>query len=173
MLQGDLELAAAIATGILPQLAPGVFARGRAMLWDLPFAAELQAAYFPERTLEASPGKGADFSLFYAGLGLCTRPPRSSTLAVSGCVGADFGSMVGQGYGFDYSPSFRSPVFLLGARGRFWFRPLRNLAIVAGPDVSVPLVRDHFQTRSPTGTEELFRMSPVSLAFELGLVWEL
>lgn len=173
ILQADLEVAAAIATGIMPELAPGVLARGRVTLWDLPFAAELEAAYFPERTLEAAAGKGADFALFYGGLGLCSRPPRSSTLAFSGCIDADFGSLGGRGHGFDYNPSFRAPVFLIGARGRVWFRPLRNLAIVLGPGLSLPLVRDHFQTRSPAGTEDLFRMSAAGFVFDLGVVWEL
>ena len=171
--QVDLEAAAAIATGLLPQLSPGVVVRGRAMLWDLPFAGELEAAYFPEKAREAAPGKGAEFALGYAGLGLCSRPPRASTIAVSACVGADFGYMVGQGFGFDYNPSFRSPQVLLGARGRLWFRPLSNLAVIVGPNLSVPLLRDRYQTRSPAGTAELFRMSTVALAFELGVVWEL
>lgn len=171
--QGDLEAAASVVTGIVPQLSPGFLVRGRAMLWDLPFAGELQAAYFPDKALEAAPGKGAEFALLYAGVGLCSRPPRASTLAVSACIGADFGYVVGEGFGFDYNPGFQSPLFMLGARGRLWFRPLPGLAFILGPDLSVPLVRDRFQTRSPAGTADLFRMSPVGVGFELGVVWEL
>jgi hypothetical protein len=171
--QIDVEGAAVIATGTVPHLAPGVAMRGRLFLPEFPVGAEIEGAYFPDKALESAPGKGADFALAYAGLSLCTRSSRGSPIAVSLCVGADAGVLSAQGYGFDFRQSFNAPVFLVGARGRVWFRPARGFAVVVGPDLSIPLVRDYFLTRTPAETDELFRMSAVGFAFELGVVLEL
>jgi hypothetical protein len=50
---------------------------------------------------------------------------------------------------------------------------VRALSLVLGPDVSVPLKRDHFETYDESGKTELFHVAPVNLGFELGAVWEL
>jgi len=171
--QGDLELAFGIYAGLLPDVAPGAFVRGRAIPPRLPFAVELEGGYLPEQSVEALPGKGGRFTLFFAGASLCSRPPRDSRLAGSGCAGMRLGSMVGRGYGFDISPKFQSWVPTLAARGRLWFRPLRGLAVLVGPDFLVPLKRDQFTTRVSGQTTPLFRMSPVAVGFELGAAWEL
>jgi len=171
--QGDLEVAGSLASGLMPGLSPGVFVRGRAMPPALPFAVELEGAFFPEKTRHATPTQGGHFALLYAGLSLCSRPPRAPRLAASFCAGADVGSMVGRGFGFDDNERFQSWVFAVSARGRLWFRPLSGLALVVGPDLAIPLARDHFDTGSETGTVQLFRMSSVSLGFALGAVWEL
>lgn len=173
-LEIEAEAAAVIATGIVPPLAPGAALRGRLFLPEwFPLGAELEGAYFPKRSLESAPGKGAHFALAYAGLSLCTRPQRSSSIAFSACAGAEMGWLNAEGYGFDFKETFHSPVFLAGARGRVWFRPVPRIAVVTGPDVYVPFVRDYFLTRTPERTTELFRMSPVGFAFELGVVLEL
>jgi hypothetical protein len=171
--QGDLELAGGVATGVVPDLAPGVFARGRALPPELPFAVELEGAYFPTKSLESSPGKGADLTLFYAGAAICSRPPRTSRLRASLCAGADVGAVAGQGYGFTTTPRFRTWTYALAAKGRLGFSLIPELAVVVGPDLSVPLRRDRFEVAPVTGTEQLFRMSAVGLGFELGVVWEL
>jgi hypothetical protein len=171
--QIDVEGAAVIATGTVPHLAPGVALRGRLFLPGLPIGAELEGAYFPDKALESAPGKGADFALAYAGLSLCTRSSRESQIALSLCVGAEAGALSVEGYGFDFRQSFNAPVFLVGARGRVWFRPTHGFAVVLGPDLSLPLIRDYFLTRTPAETDELFRMSTVGFAFELGVVLEL
>lgn len=171
--QGDVEVAAGIATGSVPKLSPGVFARGRAFPPQLPFGIELGAAFFPLQRVDAEPGKGADFSEFAAGAALCSRPSRPSRLRGLVCAGVDAGAVAGRGYGFDENPRFRTLTVGLSARGRLGFRVLPALAVVVGPDVVVPLKRDHFEARTPAGTQQLFRMSPIGIGFELGVVWEL
>lgn len=171
--QGDVELSGGVATGIVPELAPGLFARGRALPPELPFALELEGAYFPTKTLEYAPGKSADLTLFYAGAGVCSRPSRASRLRASLCVGADVGAVAGQGFGFTYTPRFRSWTYTLTAKGRLGYALIPQLAIVLGPDLFVPLKRDSFEVQPVTGTEQLFRMSALGLGFELGVVWEL
>jgi hypothetical protein len=171
--QGDLELAVGIGTGLMPNLAPGLFARGRAIPPDYPFAVELEGAYFPRQSLEAEPGKGGKFTLLLAGASLCSRPPRWTRLSGSACAGALVGSIVGEGYGFDNSPKFQAWAFVLAARGRLWFRPTPGFALLIGPDLQLPLKRDDFTTRRPPETTRLFRMSPVGLGFELGATLEL
>jgi len=171
--QGDLELAGGIATGIVPDLAPGIFARGRAFPPELPLGIEFGGAYFPPKTLESAPGKGADVTLFYVGAALCSRPRRSLWIRASLCGGAEVGAVAGQGHGFTSTPRFRTWTFALAARGRLGFSLTRRLAVVLGPSLSLPLKRDHFEVSPPTGTESLFRMSAVGLGFDLGAVWEL
>lgn len=171
--QGDLELAASLAGGLVPGLSPGVFVRGRAFAPTLPFGVELEGAFFPEKTRHATATQGGHFALLYAGLSLCSRPPRAPRLAASFCAGADVGSIVGRGFGFDINERFRSWVFAVGARGRLWFRPVPRLALVLGPDLTIPLRRDHFDTGSENGGVALYRMSSVSLGFAVGAVWEL
>jgi hypothetical protein len=170
--QGDLEAAFGMVAGILPGLAPGVVARGRALPPGFPVVLELEGAFFPEQRVEAEPGKGGDFALFVAGLAACSRAPRGARLAASGCGGFEVGSMMGRGYNFDHSPKFQSWVFLLSARARLWFRPAPGLALLLGPNLLVPLEPDEFVTTSQGETTELFRMSPIGLGFELGAVWE-
>ena len=171
--QGDLELSAGIATGTVPNWAAGVFVRGRALPPRLPLGIELEGVYFPSKRLEALPGKGADFTSFYLGTGLCSRPKRASRLSASWCAGVQVGMIAGQGYGFEVKPSFRTLTVALAARGALWFRVLRPLAVVLGPSLAVPLKRDYFETETADGSEALFRMSAIGLGFNLGLVWGL
>jgi len=171
--QGDLELSAGIAAGTVPNLAAAVHLRGRALPPALPFGIELEGAYFPPQAVEALPGKGADFTSFYVGTGLCSRSKRASRLGASLCAGAQVGSMAGQGYRFEVNPRFRTLTIALAARGALWFRMLRPLAVVLGPSIAVPLKRDYFETQTADGSEALFRMSAIGLGFELGVVWEL
>lgn len=171
--QGELELAFGIATGIVPNVAAGLHVRGRALPPRLPFGIELMGAYFPAKRLEAAPGKGADFSVFYAGAGLCSRASRTSRIAGVLCAGAQLGAIAGQGYGFDSTPSFQTFTLALAARGAVWFRPRTSLAIVLGPSLFVPLKRDHFETTTAAGIDELFRAHRLGLGFDLGAVWEL
>jgi hypothetical protein len=170
--RGDLEAAIGMATGLLPHLAPGVFLRGRLLPPEFPVGLELEGAYFLESTVEAEPGKGGTFELFLAGASVCSVAPRAPRLAASACTGVQIGSIAGGGYGFADTPTFHSLVYTLAARGRFWFRPVRGLSVVVGPDFAVPLKRDHFVTYDESGTTELFQVAPVNVGFELGAVWE-
>jgi hypothetical protein len=171
--QGELELGGGIASGNVPGVAGGAHVRGRALPPELPFAVELEAAYFPARRLEALPNKGADFAVFYAGAGLCNRASRSSRLSALVCAGAEVGTVAGQGYGFDLTPRFQTWTFALAARAALRFRLRPPLAVVAGPTLTIPLKRDHFETKTGGGNEELFRLAKVGLGFGLGVVWEL
>ncbi len=171
--QADLELSGGVATGTVPNVAFGLHLRGRALPPALPFGIELEGAYFPSMRLEALPGKGADFTAFYLGAGLCSRPKRSSRLSASLCAGVEVGAMAGQGYGFQSTPKFRTLTLALAARGALWFRVLQPLAVVLGPSIAVPLKRDYFETTTADGSEALFRMSAIGFGFNLGAVLEL
>ncbi|MEI9949933.1 MAG: hypothetical protein WDO74_13375 [Pseudomonadota bacterium] len=171
--QADLELGGSIATGTVPNLAAGLYLRGRALPPALPLGIEVEGAYFPSKRVEALPGKGADFTAFYLGAGLCSRPRRASRLSASLCAGSEVGALAGQGYGFSSTPSFRTLTFALAARGVLWFRVLKPLAVVLGPSVAVPLKRDYFEIETAEGSEPLFRMSAIGFGFNLGAVWEL
>jgi hypothetical protein len=170
--RGDLEAALGIATGLVPRLTPGVFLRGRVLPPEFPIAFELAGAYFPETTVEAEPGKGGTFALFLAGVSVCNVASRARRISASACAGAEIGSIAGSGYGFTDNPTFHSLVYTLSARGRLWFRPVRGLALVIGPDLAIPLKRDHFETYDESGRTELFQVAPVNVGFELGAVWE-
>jgi hypothetical protein len=172
--QGELEVAGGVATGIVPNVAPGVLVRARALPPELPLGIELEGAFFPSQRIEAVAGKGADFTEFYAGAAACNRPPRARRLRALLCAGADVGAVAGQGYGFTSpTPRFRTWTLALAARARLGFRLLPELALLAGPELEVPLKRDYFEAHTLTGTERLFRMSAVGLGFSLGVVWEL
>jgi hypothetical protein len=171
--QGDLEAAAGVATGIVPEIALGLFVRGRARPPGFAIAIELEGAYYPPTELELEPGRGAHFSLLYLGAALCNKPQREPRLRLSVCAGPDLAAITGQGYGFDETPRFWSFTFAASARARLGFRATRGLALVLGPDLVVPFGRDRFITITAEGTDELFRMKAVGFGFELGAVWEL
>jgi hypothetical protein len=170
---GDLELATGIATGIVPEITPGLFVRGRARPPSLPFMAELETGYFPPRSVDAAPGRGASFQVFMLGAAICNRPDRRLRLRATICAGPDFAAVTGSGYGYELTPHFSSWTMMLTARGRLGFRVARGFSTFVGPDVMVPFGRDRFQAVTPAGTEELFRMSAVAFGFEFGGVWEL
>jgi hypothetical protein len=171
--QGDVELAAGVASGLVPGLAPAVFLRGRLFPPAFPLGVEIEGALFPEQTQYETPARGAHFSLIYGGLSLCSRPPRALRLTASFCGGADMGSVLGEGFGFDEDQDFQESFLALGVRGRLWVRPVSGVAIVMGPDLTIPLKRDYFVTGRSSGSVELFRMSRTAFGFELGAVWEL
>lgn len=171
--QGDVELGIGIATGTVPNVAAGVQVRGRALAPGLPFAAELEGAYFFSQRLRALPGKGADFTVFHAGAGLCSRGGRSLRLAVMFCAQAQVGAVAGEGYGFASTPRFQTFTFAIAARAALSFRVRPPLAFTIGPWLSVPLKRDYFEIKTATATDELFRMQRLGLGFDLGAVWEL
>lgn len=171
--EGDLEFAAGFATGVVPEIAPGFFLRGRGRAPDLPLALELEAAYFPPTDLELEPGRGAHFALLSLGVALCNKPGRATRLRLSLCAGPDLAAMVGEGHGFDRTPHVSSYALMVSARARLGLRVARGLAFVLGPDIMVPFGRDRFVAITDAGTETLFRMKPVGFGFELGAVWEL
>jgi hypothetical protein len=171
---GDAELAFGAISGLIPGLAPGVFARGRAWPPWFPAGLELEAGYLPQQTASVEPGKTGTFTLLEGGVALCNRSGRAHAVALSGCAGVEIGSISGRGSGFAYTPSYQAWLFALAARGRVWFRPLRGLALVAGPDVALPLKRDVFEATTPTtGTVPLWRVAAVAVGFEVGAVLEL
>jgi len=171
--QTDLELGGGIALGTVPEVAPGMFLRGRALPPKLPLGVELEGAYFPAQQVEAAPGKGSDFRTFYVGTGVCSRPKRASRFGASACGGAQFGAISGQGYGFQSTTTFGALTVALAARGALWYRFVTPFALVLGSTVAVPLKRDYFETETADGTQPLFRMSAVGLGFNLGVVLEL
>ncbi|HEY0463597.1 MAG TPA: hypothetical protein VGC79_05285, partial [Polyangiaceae bacterium] len=171
--QADLELGGGIETGTVPNVAIGLYVRGRALPPAWPIGIELEGAYFPAQNVAAQPGKGADFRAFQLGAGVCSRPKRARRFGASVCAGAEIGAITGQGYGFLSNPKFSTLTFALTARGALWFRVLPPLALVLGPNLAVPLKRDYFETKTGDSSEPLFRMSAIGLGFELGLVWEL
>jgi hypothetical protein len=171
--EADMELAAGVATGIVPEITPGFFVRGRGRPPRFALAIEVEGAYFPPTNLDLEPGRGAHFTLLYLGVALCNRPRRARPLRVSLCGGPDLAAMTGQGHGFDRTPRFSSYSLALSARARLGFRVARGLALVLGPDMVIPFGRDRFVAITADGTEELFRMKAVGFGFELGAVWEL
>ncbi|HYQ02894.1 MAG TPA: hypothetical protein VER96_29685 [Polyangiaceae bacterium] len=171
--QADLELGGGIALGTIPEVAPGMFLRGRALPPKLPLGIELEGAYFPAQQVEAAPGKGSDFRTFYVGTGVCSRPKRASRFGASACGGAQVGAISGQGYGFQSTTTFGALTVALAARGALWYRFVTPFALVLGSTVAVPLKRDYFETETADGTQPLFRMSAVGLGFNLGVVLEL
>jgi hypothetical protein len=172
--EGDFELATGVATGVVPEIAGGIFARGRVRPPSLPVALELESAYFPRKAVDAEPGRGAYFALFNVGAAVCTKSDRSARVHVFGCAGPDIAATTGEGYGYDDTPRFWSFTFALSARVRVGFRASRGLAVVLGPDLMVPFGRDEFVTVTPEeGTTTLWQMKAAGFGFELGGVWEL
>jgi len=170
---GDLELGTGVATGIVPAMAAGLFLRGRLRPPGLPIAVEFETGYFPPRSVDAAPGRGATFQVLLLGLGLCNQAARRARLRVTLCAGPDLAVVTGSGYGYDLTPHFSSWTLALSARGRLGFRVARGFSLFLGPDVVVPFGRDRFQALTPASTEELFRMAPVGFGFEFGGIWEL
>jgi hypothetical protein len=171
--QTDLELGGGVATGMLPKAAAVVFARGRVLPPRWPLGIELEGAYFPPVQVVTEPGKGSDFSAYYLGAGLCSRPSRARRFGWSACGDVEIGAIRGQGYGFDSTTTFGTLTAALAARGALWFRFLKPLAAVVGPSIIIPLKRDYFETETADGTEPLFRMSAIGATFNLGVVLEL
>lgn len=170
--QGDLELGGTLLIGAAPNIASALYVRGRALPPRWPLGIELGAAYFPTRQVEARPGKGGYFSSYFLAAGVCSRPIRSSRFSVSGCANAEAGEILGQGYGFQNTQTFRTLTVALAARGALWYRFATPLALVLGSTVAVPLKRDYFEVETADGTQPLFRMSAIGLGFNLGVVFE-
>ncbi|HWP08949.1 MAG TPA: hypothetical protein VNN72_24565 [Polyangiaceae bacterium] len=171
--QGDLELAAGVVSGTVPDIGVALFVRGRALPPSWPFSVELEAAFVPSQSVDLAPGKGAHFTEFHGGAAMCSRPPRASSLWGAVCAGANVGAVSGQAYGYEVTPPFRTSTVALAARGRVGLRVVRGFSLVVGPDLEIPLKRDYFEAQSPDATEPVFRSSALGLGFELGMVWEL
>lgn len=169
----DLELATGGATGSVPELAPGLFLRGRGRPPGIALSFELEAAYVPQEDLQLEPGRGAHFTWWYVGAALCNRTRRPDRLRFSVCGGPELGAVTGQGYGFQRTPRVSSYALAVAARVRLGFRVTRGLSIVLGPDLVVPFRRERFIAITSAGSEELFRTKPAGFGFELGGVWEL
>lgn len=171
--QLDLELAADIATGLLPGVAPGASLRGRLVPPGWPLGVELESSYFPQQSLALPSGEGARFELYDAGLGLCANEGRTTRFRAWLCAGPELAVIMGRGYGFERTARFSRVTVALSARGGLGLRVTEGLVLALGPDVIVPLGRDRFVAITPAGTEPLYRMSAVGLGLELGAVWEL
>jgi hypothetical protein len=171
--QGDLELALGLATGIVPRVGPGFALRGRVRAPFVALALQVEGGYFAPKSVELATGKGANFELLFAGLGLCNRPERNAVIRLSGCVGLDFTAVAAGAFGYDKNPQLWAWTLMFAAQGRLAFRPAPGVALAIGPNVFVPTGRDYFEAVTPTGTDQLFRMKAVGFGFELGGIWEL
>jgi hypothetical protein len=172
---GSVEIASGIATGLLPELAPGLFARGRAALPSRQWALELEAAYYFEQSvaLESAPAKQARFAIFYGGVSFCWLPELAPGIGALACAGADVGTIAASGRGFSIpQPQRQTLLFNVVAKGRLSFRVTDRWMLLAGGDAFVPLWRDRFQAK-PSGTDtDIFRLPALAGAFELGISLE-
>jgi hypothetical protein len=175
---GAAEIAGGVGTGLLPEIAPGIFARGRVSLPSGRWAFEVEGAYFFQQTVTVQPRvpvtETAQFSVLYGGLSFCWLPALAPAIGVIACGGADVGAIEASGYGFDIPQPLKQSLLLdLVAKGRLSFRVVERWLLLVGGDLFVPLRRDQFLA-SPGGlsNQVVFETPVVAGAFEVGIALE-
>lgn len=166
----DAGASLAAELGLLPNLGVGI--RGDGLL-EPPRFVPLHAfgSVWLDNTANAEPGPGrATFSLLLLGAGICPLRWREARVSAYACADGQLGMIKSRGNGFDQPrPDDRKFVLAGAIEGRLSVRIVGPMAIRGGASAVVPLMRDTFAFRRADGsTAELFRMSAVAAAFDLG-----
>jgi len=175
--RGAAEVAAGVATGLLPEIAPGIFVRGRATLPSRRWAFELEGAYFFKQSVAVGQREQvietAEFSAFFGGLSFCWLPELSPAIGVITCGGANVEVIHASASGFeDSQPTQQSLVLNLAAKGRLSFRVAEHWLLLVGADLFIPLSHDSFQANPGGSNQEVFQVPIVAGAFEVGFALE-
>ncbi|SRR6266545_4881403 len=171
--QGIVALFGGLYAGLLPKLAPGFVVRGLVIPPPRFVGLEVSGAYFAPQAEEVSDGFGSDFSLFLAGVAICTAPAFGRLrFAASLCGGAQTGAIAQNSYGFLRQENHVTPIFNLEAHGQLSLEVHPHLLILAGAGAVVPLRRDTFEVRNAGETpQRLFQMAALGGGFEIGAAY--
>lgn len=158
--------------GLLPGLAIG--ARADAALEPPRFVPlRVYANVWLDQEASATEGAGrAVMSSKYLGVGLCPVHPRRTRVAFFACASAQLGFTTVRPRGFDETEPDEDRLHVAGALEAFAsFRLVGPIAARAGVTGALPMLRDSFTYGRADGVTrvELFRMSPVTFALDLGI----
>ena len=163
---------AVVGVGLLPDVAPGVrLGAGVAP----PRIGWVEADATALAGTEAADEVGA-VRLAWWGLGLylCPLEFRGAPASGVGCLGNHVGWLRSTGVGFDDNSRSTRITYSPGLRGRGALRVTGPVALRAGIELLVPVVRDRFVYAQPNGSRsELFRADPIAAVAELGLGLEI
>ncbi len=168
-----LDLAALGGAGMLPSPAFGAEAGVRLRLGWLPVGFVAQG--FLPSSVPSPLAENGEVSLTVARAGMLACPAqRSGTIAVEGCVGIDAGVFYARGDGFRFNSDTFNPLvdLLLQVNLRLWVGEATALRL--GLAAGVPLTPSSVEVRL-TGRQrvEVFAMSPITVALQLGLTFGL
>jgi len=159
----DADARLSIAVGLLPGASIGLTASAslRPPAWP---ALVAEAALYPPRTARADAGR-ADFLLAWGGLAICPVDASPGPLHLRLCGGLLLGALSVRPVGLDGSASGERFVGSGAVRAAAGVRLSGPVLLRGSLALLVPFPRDRFLAEG----DELFRMSVVALAFDLGL----
>ena len=167
--RGDVFAAAAVGSGTLPD--PSFAAVVGASL-DPPWLLPLETVISVVAPQHASAPRSARVSFFvaHAGLFACPLAKRGEVFAARVCGGGEAGVITAVGEGFDSDGAGVRAQLAVAARARLSVKVAGPFALAAAVAGSVPLRRERFVYRDPSGAAvELFRVPAVAARGELGL----
>ncbi len=159
----DADARLSIAAGLLPGAALGLTASASLRPPGWP-ALVAEAALFPPRTARAEAGR-ADFLLAWGGLAICPVDAGPGPVHLRLCGGLLLGALSVRPVGLDDSASGERFVGSGAVRAAAGVRLSGPVLLRGSLALLVPFPRDRFLAEG----DELFRMSAVALAFDLGL----
>jgi len=166
--RAQLSVGPVVSAGLVPSAGLGV--RGRIAitpprLFPLEIGGEIFA---PVRVAVA--GRGVDVELAQAFVRACPLSPSVGRFAFSGCLGLDFGSVRGAGFGFDVNHAAEMPVVAAALGGRAGAHLGSIVSASFGADLAIPFFRGRFYYDATDGTaREAFLTAPIAGTFDLSI----
>jgi hypothetical protein len=168
------EIAALVASGLLPSAPPGVAVRTIVAV-DPRWSIELYAGAFLPGNVAVQPGVSADFSFVLSGLAGCRRLLQTGLeSALHLCAGLEGGALGSHGKGFDAAEAHTVPTLDVVAQAH-WIAPLggSGLALRLAAALNVALARDRFEYEeggAGGAKPTIYQRPALAESGELGLV---
>jgi hypothetical protein len=166
------ELAALVASGLLPSAPPGVALRTIVAL-DPRWSVEVYAGAFLRQSVAVQPGISAEFSLVLSGLAGCHRLLQMDQgSALHFCTGLEAGALGSRGKGFEAARAPTMPTLDVVAQAH-WVTPLggSGLALRLAVALNVALARNRFVYEDGGGARpSIYQQPALAESGELGLV---
>jgi hypothetical protein len=161
-------LGVTLASGLLPDAAPGGVAKLAASPDDKWFVS-LDAALFAEERASARASGAASFSLASATLAVCPTSWRRGRFAVRPCIGFLAGMVAAHGVRDGELSTRHRPLYAPTARLDLSLRFLRNAFFALSPTLVVPTERDSFDAAFDGQVTTIFRPSAIGGTLDLSI----
>jgi hypothetical protein len=166
------EIAALVASGLLPSALPGVALR-TIIAVDPRWSVEVYAGAFLPESVAVQPNVSAEFSLVLSGLAGCRRLLQTGQSgALHLCAGLEVGALGSRGKGFDAATASTTPTLDVVAQAH-WVAPLggSGLALRLAAALNLALARDRFEYDDGGGAKaSIYQRPALAESGELGLV---
>jgi hypothetical protein len=167
------EVAAGVAVGKLPTMAPGVETAARIAISGNWTARLGVALWMPERAEISGHAEGAWLTLVALNVEGCRTERLSSILALRACAGAEPGMLVGQGSGLDVEQRRIRPAVDAVVDGWMAIRAGPSIWMTFGAKLDVPFVRDEFVAVLADGARApVFRSPPFGGSAWVGTIFD-